>query len=32
MRGLKIGFSKEAPTIKGSLLHVFDLIQLSKLL
>ena len=31
MRGLKIGFSKEAPIIKGSLLHVFDLIQLSKI-
>ncbi len=30
MRGLKIEFSKEAPIIKGSLLHAFDLIQLSR--
>ena len=30
MRGLKIGFSKDSPIIKGSLLHIFDLIQLSR--
>ena len=27
---LKIGFSKKGPIIKGYLLHVFDLIQLSR--
>ena len=30
MRGLKIGFSQKEPIVKGSLLHVFDLIQLSR--
>ena len=31
MRGLRVEFSKEGPLIKGTLLHILDLLHLSEL-